>query len=327
MSNLELTMACGSYDRTIALQDGSVSPAGIDINFLSMRPGPMFRRQARSAEFDVAEFSFSTYCMLRSRGDIRMMAIPVFASRKFRHGHIFVNDSISEPSDLIGKRVGCHEYQNTASVWIRGIVKDEYGVAPEDVNWVLGGLNAAKSEGDRIPLEFGPGMHVERTPAGRYSSEMLESGDIDAIISAEIPDSFWRKGGVVRRLIPDYREVEMEYFRRTRIFPIMHLVVIKSEVYERHPWVAANLMQAFEEAKQVGQERLRYSGALFASLPWLGQHIEEVDAMTANQGLFPYGVEPNRHVLETFLGYSLDQGLIDRPMSVEDLFAPETAQL
>lgn len=323
MSKIELTMACGSYDRTIALADGTVAPEGININFLSMRPGPMFRRQARNAEFDVAEFSFSTFCMLKSRADTRMIAIPVFASRKFRHGHIFVNDSVAEPSDLIGKRIGCHEYQNTASTWIRGILKDEYGVSQEDVKWVLGGLNAPKNEGDRIPLNFGPNMQVERMAADRYSSEMLEKGDIDALISAEIPESYARPGSPVKRLFPNYRALEEDYFRRTRIFPIMHTVVIKAEIYERHPWVVRSLMDAFEEAKRVGQDRLRYSGALFASLPWLGPHLEELDELTGNEDLFPYGVEPNRHVLETFLGYSFDQGLIGEPMKVDELFATE----
>lgn len=325
MSKIEVTLACGLYDRTMALQDGSVAAQGMNINFLPMRPSSLFRRQARNAEFDIAEFSFSTYCMLRSRGDTRMIAIPVFPSRKFRHSHIFVNDeSIREPADLVGKRVGMHEYQNTASTWIRGILKEDYRVGPEDVTWVLAGLNAPKVEGDRIPMEFAPDMKVSRAPNDRYLTEMLDSGYISAIISAEAPESLGAEGSTVRRLFPDYEKVEQAYFQRTGIFPIMHTVVLKSDVYERHPWAARNVMEAFEQAKQVGRSHLRYSAALFCSLPWLGRHIEEADELSNGEDLFPYGLEPNRMVLEKFLGYSLEQGLLQRPLSVEELFAVET---
>jgi 4,5-dihydroxyphthalate decarboxylase len=324
VSKVDVTLACGLYDRTLALHDGSVTADGLNINFLPMRPSSLFRRQARNAEFDVAEFSFSTYCMLRSRGDLRMIAIPVFPSRKFRHSHIFVKDeSIRAPADLVGKRVGMHEYQNTASTWIRGILKEEYGVGPEDVHWVLAGLNAPKMEGDRIPMDFGADMKVTRAD-DRYLTDLLETGEIAAIISAEVPDTLGRSDATVRRLFPDYVEVEQDYFRRTGIFPIMHTVVVKSEIYQRHPWVAKNLMEAFEKSKEVGSTHLRYSAALFCSLPWLGSYIEETDQISQGADLFPYGLEPNRMVLEKFIEYSFDQGLIKTPLAVEDLFAKET---
>jgi len=323
MSKVRITLACGAYDRTIPLQDGTVSPPGIDINFLPMRPSSMFRRQARHAEFDVSELSFSTYCMLKARGDSRMIAIPVFPSRKFRHGFVFVNTAaVSGPSDLIGKRIGVHEYQNTASTWIRGILHDDHGVRKEEVSWYLGGLNAPKPEGDRIPMEFGENMDVHRLGDDEYLSEMLEAGEIQAVISPEVPASF-RPDSPVRRLFPDFLEVEREYYRRTRIFPIMHTVVIRTDLYESHRWMARTLFEAFEAAKEVGRERLRYTGALYSSLPWLDHHVEEMDRLTEGQDLFAYGLEPNRHVLETFLGYSRDQGLIDRPLVLEELFAPE----
>lgn len=325
MGKLNVTLACGSYDRTIPLQDGTVKIDGIELNFIPMRPGDLFRRQARHAEFDVAELSFSTYCMLHNRGDERMVAIPVFPSRKFRHSHIFVNDdSIQEPRDLIGKRVGAHEYQNTASAWIRGILSEEYGVRPEQLKWYLGGINAPKLAGDRIPLEFGSNMDVTRIPEGRYLSQMLEAREISAIISAERPDSFVDENSSVRRLFPDYQKVEREYYERTRIFPIMHTVVIRRDIYEQNRWIARSIYEGFERAKEVGSERLRYTGALYASLPWLGQHLEELDLLTAGGDLFQYGLSANRSVLEKFLGYSLEQGLIDSVPDVEDLFAPET---
>lgn len=325
MSNLPLTLACGSYDRTIPLQDGTVDIEGVNLNFVSMRPGDLFRRQARHAEFDVAEMSFSTYCMLHTRGDERMVAIPVFPSRKFRHSHIFVNDpSITEPANLIGKKIGAHEYQNTASAWIRGILSEEYGVRPDQVQWHLGGINAPKSEADRIPLEFGPHMDVTRIPGDRYLSEMLVAGEISVIISAERPDSFVAEGSTVRRLFPDSQRVEREYFEKTGIFPIMHTVVIKRDIYDRNPWISRQIYEAFDRAKAVGRERLRYTGALYASLPWLGQHIEEMDALSGGKDLFEYGIEANRFVIEKFLGYSEEQGLISRVPKVEELFAEET---
>lgn len=323
MTKLHVTIACGTYDRTIPLQDGTVSAPGLDINFLPMGPSDLFRRQARHAEFDIAEFSFSTYCMLRSRGDDRMIAVPVFPSRKFRHSHIFVNDAVKEPSDLIGKQVGVHEFQNTASTWIRGILKDDYGVAQEDMRWVLGGLNAPKPQGDRIPMNFSPAMEVTRATQDQALSDMLQQGEISGIISAEIPESFRRPASGVRRLFPDYQTIETEYYQRTRIFPIMHTVVIKSALYDRYPWIARTVIDAFEEAKRVGQSRLRYSAVVYSSLPWLSRHIEDLDLMTGGEDLFAYGLESNRHVLETFLRYSQEQGLIDHPLAVDDLFAPE----
>lgn len=325
MSNLRLTLACGSYDRTIALQDGTVSPNGIDLTFLPMRPTELFRRQARHAEFDASELSFSTYSILRSRGDTRFVAIPVFPSRKFRHSHIFVNgDTVAEPSDLRGRRVGCPEFQNTATTWIRGILGEHYGVGVDTVQWFSGGLNAPKTVGDRIPLKVAPDISITRIPSDRFLSEMLVHGDIDALISANTPDCLEAPGSSVRRLIADNITVEKAYYEKTRIFPIMHTVVIRTEVYERQRWVARNLMEAFEEAKHVGRERLAYPGALYSSLPWLAQHLEEADAMAVGGDLFDYGLEPNRHVLETLLGYSLEQGMIDRPLTADELFAPET---
>jgi 4,5-dihydroxyphthalate decarboxylase len=325
MKTVQLTLACGSYDRTIPLQEGTVTASGIDITFLAMRPTQLFRRQARHAEFDASELSLSTYTILRSRGDTRMTAIPVFPSRKFRHSHIFVNgDNIKHPADLEGKLVGCPEFQNTATTWIRGILGDQYGVPASSIRWLSGGLNAPKREGDRIPLKVASNIELSRIGPTKYLSKMLEDGEIDALISANTPDCFGAPGSTVRRLITDYKSVEMDYYQQTGIFPIMHTVVIRTSLYNQYPWLAVNLMDAFEEAKRVGRERLEYPGALYSSLPWLTHHLEEIDELSGGTDLFAYGIEPNRHVLETFLGYSLEQGLIDRPLSVDELFAVET---
>lgn len=327
MSTLKLTLGCCSHDRTIPLQDGTVTIGGIDLNFLPMSPGDLFRRQARHAEFDVAEFSLSTYCMLHDRRDERMIAIPVFPSRKFRHSHIFVNEeSITAPADLIGKKVGVHEYQNTAAVWIRGVLSEEYGVPPDQIKWYLGGINAPKSDGDRIALEFGPNMDVTRIPEDRYLSEMLVANEISAIISAERPDSFVAEGSPVRRLFPNYPSVERDYFERTGIYPIMHTVVIRRDLYEKNPWIARHIYDGFEKAKSIGQERLRYAGTPYTSLPWLGHHLEDIDALSKGADMFQYGLKGNRAVLEKFVGYSAEQGLISAVPELEDLFAVETLQ-
>jgi 4,5-dihydroxyphthalate decarboxylase len=325
MSRLQLTLACGSYDRTIPLQDGTIVPSGVDLNFLPMRPTELFRRQARNAEFDIAEFSFSTYTILQSRGDMRMIAIPVFPSRKFRHSHIFVKgDAIRGPSELAGKRIGNPEFQNTATTWIRGILSEHYGVATNSVKWFTGGLNAPKTEGDRIPVRVGSGITVEPIPPDRFLSDMLDTGEIDALICANVPDCYGSPESSVRRLIENHVEVEKDFFRKTQIFPIMHTVVIKREIYDRNPWLARNLVEAFEEAKRVGRSRLEYPAALYSSLPWLVEHIDEMDQLSGGRDLFAYGIEPNRHVLETFLAYSLEQGLVDRALTVDELFAVET---
>ena len=251
---LNLTLACGLYDRTLALQTGAVRPDGIDLNFLVMTPAEIFRRQARHAEFDVAEMSFSTYSILLGQGDHRMIAIPVFPSRKFRHSEIIVNvnSGVREPKELIGRRMGSPEYQQTAAVWLRGQLQHDYGVPPDQIEWCFGGLNEPEDWAPRIPVAIPSNYRVQTLSNQQCLNDMLEEGKIDAVMGANLPRSFLEGSPNVARLFPDYQEVEADYYRRTGIFPIMHTVVIKREIYEKAPWVAMSMYRAFVEAKEYG---------------------------------------------------------------------------
>ncbi len=322
---LSLTLACGEYDRTLALQNGSVRPDGIDINYLPMLPSELFRRQARHAEFDIAEFSLSTLCHLNDEGDRRLVAIPVFPSRKFRHSEIWVNTQagIRYPADLRGKRIGAMEYQQTAAVWQRAMLQYDYGVSPSEVEWCFGAYEVPGTYSERVPLELPSSIRTTIIPNEKCLDQMLEDGEIDALMGADPPRCVKKNSPNVVRLFPDYYEAEVEYFRRTQLFPIMHTVVIKRELYEEHPWVATNLYKAFVEAKALAADRLPQAGALFCMLPWLLKHVED-DLAILGPDPFPYGLEENRYALETFMGYVHEQGIIKKPMTPDQLFASET---
>ena len=323
---LKLTLACAQYDRTAALQNGSVVPQGIELNYLEMGAHELFQRQSRNAEFDVAEMSLNTYSMLCSRDDHRMVAIPVFVSRVFRHADIYVNTGagIREPKDLIGKRVGAQEYQQTAAVWIRGHLQHEYGVRPDQMEWYFGGFNQPERFTERIPISLPSSVRTVTISDQQCLDQMLERGEIDAIAAASAPGSFLRGSPKVARLISNYREVEADYFRRTGIFPIMHTVVLRREAYEKAPWIAMSLYQAFVEAKALAMRRLREVGALMCMVPWLGMHLQGQEELVGSDP-FAYGLgEQNRKVVGTLLQYSLEQGLLNRPVTVEEMFVPET---
>jgi 4,5-dihydroxyphthalate decarboxylase len=325
LAKLQLSLACGLYDRTLPLVDGAAAPDGIDLNFLAVPPGELFRRQARHAEFDVSEFSLSTYAMLQARGDRRLVAIPVFPSRMFRHAYIFVNSraGIREPRDLVGRRIGTMEYQQTAAVWMRGLLEHEYAVPPDSVTWYFGGYDEPAPFTARVPVELPPGVRAQTIPSEASLNQMLVDGEIDALMGARPPRAFREGAPGVARLFPNPQQVELDYYRRTGIFPIMHTVVVKREIYERAPWVAVSLYKAFVEAKAIGHQRLTLSNAVHCSLPWLLLQLEELQA-TMGSDPFPYGLDENRAVLETFLQYALEQGLLERALTVDELFAPET---
>ena len=324
---LKLTYAGGLYDRTVALQNGSVSAEGIDLNFVMMHAGEFQRRQARNAEFDASEFSLSTYTILFSQGDSRLIGIPVFPSRRFRHSDIYINtkSGIRQPQDLAGKRVGAMEYQQTAGVWIRGILEDQYGVGAEQIEWYFGGYHEPKNYTERVPVALPSNVRTVTISNRQSLNEMLDHGEIDALMGATPPPSFRNRSPNVGRLFPNYKDVELAYFKQTGIFPIMHMVALKREIYEKNPWVAASLYKAFVRAKIQGMRHMEfhYGGGLFCSLPWLWSHLEETREQIGPDP-FMYGVEENRSVLEAFLRYSFRQGMITKQLAVEDLFAPET---
>jgi 4,5-dihydroxyphthalate decarboxylase len=320
---LRLTLAAGHYDRTEALRDGRVRPEGIELTYLMLRVEEIFWRMAQYREFDAAEFSLGGYFVRRGRGADDLIALPVFLSRFFRHSGLFVNANagIHRPEDLRGKRIGVPEYQMTAAVWVRGFLSDDYNVRPEDVEWVQGGLE----DPGRLPFEPAepPGVRLGFASNDRSLAQMLASGEIDALVTARTPSTFSRHGGSVRRLFEVPWQVERDYFRRTRIFPIMHTAVVRREVLDANPWVAVTLTKAFQEAKALALEDLTQTSALPISLPFLVDHAyETLDLM--GEDFWPYGLEANRHTLETFSRYMHEQGLTSEPLSVDTLFPEST---
>jgi 4,5-dihydroxyphthalate decarboxylase len=317
MAGLALTLACGDYDRTLPLRTGAVRPDGVELKVLTLEPEEMFYRMARFREFDVAEFSLSTYTVLRGRGE-PLIAIPVFPSFAFRHSAIFVRDGagIREPRDLVDKRVGVPKYHMTAAVWVRGILEDEYGVAPSDLHWFEGGEGAAVKE---VDVTLPPEIRHDVVPGDKNLGHLLAAGELDAFIGARRPAG---AGGAapVRRLFPDFRRTERAYYEKTGIFPIMHTVVLKEELTRRHPWLARALYDAFTEAKRLAYRRLADTAVLPYVLPWLVAEVEETRALMGDDP-FPYGVARTRKAVETLAGYSFRQGLAPRRLAVEELFS------
>ena len=322
--SLYLTLACPPYDRILPLAYGRVLPEGIRLNYLSLEVEEIFWRQLRNQEFDVSESSLSSYVMLRSRGDERFIAIPVFPSRFFRHACVFINThkGIREPQDLKGKVVGLPEYQITAVVWLRGIFQDEYGVFPRDIQWRSGGEETPGRK-EKIRLHLPPDIDLQPIPPDKYLSQMLDNGEVDAMFTARAPSCFTKGSSNVARLFENPREVEEAYYRKTGIFPIMHTIIIKRDVYGKNPWIAVNLYKAFCEAKEMVMRRYAETAALYVTLPWIHDEIERTKT-AIEEDWWPYGVQKNRNVLETFLRYHHEQGLSARLMTMDELFAPET---
>lgn len=321
---LRLSFGCWNYDRTRALMDGSVAPDGIDLTYLNMPVEETFFRMLRHREFDLAEMSLSSYTVSCHKDPRPFVAIPVFPSRFFRHSSIYVNANagIREPKDLIGKRVGCPEYQMTAPVWIRGILSDEYGVKVDDVTYHTGGEESPNRE-EKLKLDLPANIRVEPIPSGKTLAAMLRTGEIDALYTARKPSTY--DGKTVTRLFEDFVPVERAYFRKTGIFPIMHTVAIRREVYEANRWIAQSLFKAFGEAQRRTYEDLRETAALKAMLPWLHAHVEEARREMGDD-YWAYGFKPNRATLETFLRYHFEQGLSKRLLTPEEIFVPETME-
>jgi 4,5-dihydroxyphthalate decarboxylase len=326
MAKLRLNLACWNYDRTRALADGSVQPDGIDLNYLDLPVEETFFRMLRYREFEVAELSLSSYTVSLFAEQQPFIAIPVFPSRFFRHSCIYVNAdaNIRTPQDLIGKRIGTPEYQMTAPVWIRGILSEHYGVPVDGVTYYTGG-EEEPGRPEKIPLDLPPHIKVQPIGERQTLSAMLASGEIDALHTARMPSTFSLGRGAVQRLFPNYKEVEQEYYRKTRIFPIMHTVAIRRDVYEQNRWVAQSLYKSFVEAQRRTYQDLYMTAALKAMLPWLTSHVEETRALMG-EDFWGYGFEPNRAALATFLRYHHEQGLSKRLLEPEELFAPETMQ-
>ena len=326
MAKLRLSFGCWNYDRTRALQDGSIGVDGIDLVCLNMPVEETFFRMLRNREFDVAELSLSSYTVSLFRDPKQFIAIPVWPSRFFRHSSIYINTQagIHAPGNLAGKRIGNPEYQMTAPVWIRGLLQDEYGVAVDSPTYVTGGEEEPGRD-EKIKLDLPANIRVEPIGATQTLSQMLAEGEIAALQTARMPSTYLSRPDRVRRLFENYPEAEKDYFRRTRIFPIMHTVAIRRELYEAHPWVAMSLYKAFVQAQKIAYEDLYQTAALKTMLPWLTAHVEEA-RRELGEDFWPYGFHSNRHVLDTFLRYHHEQGLSKRRLKPEDLFAKETLE-
>lgn len=322
MADLTLTLACGPYDRTEALRSGIVRPEGMDLVYVPIQSPPeLFARMVHKESFDAAEMSTSLYLQLRAQGELPFVALPIFPSRMFRHGYVFVRDDagIAAPADLAGKRIGIQEYHQTAGVWIRGILGRDYGVDFSQVRWFEGGVNAPRVPDPAVDRRPEGPLDIRFIGSDRSLDELLAAGEIDAYLGARRPQSFGRHPGV-RRLFTDPRAEERAWFQRTGIFPIMHTLVVRESLLERHPWIAESLFKAFEEAKQWCLEKMRFSGSSRYTLPWLQADLDEIDEVFGGDP-WPYGLEPNRAALEALLGFLVDQRFLREAPRLESLFA------
>ncbi len=326
MAKLRLTLACGDYDRTRGLRDGSVRPDGIELTYLPLPVEETFFRMIRHREFEVAELSLSSYVHSLQADPSPFVALPVFVSRMFRHGSIYINAEagIATPEDLCGKEVGAPEYQLTAGVWIRGILADYHGVPVDSVTYRTGGQERP-GRIEKASLDLPDRIGIE--PIGREQtlSQMLASGEIDALYTPRIPRPFARGDPRVQRLFPDVIAAEKAYFAASGIFPIMHVVVVRRDIYQAYPWVAQSLYKAFTLAKDQVFDHLYDSSALRFMLPWLNSHLEEARQLLG-EDYWSYGLQANRKVLDTFLRYHHEQGLSSRLVAAEELFAPEATE-
>jgi 4,5-dihydroxyphthalate decarboxylase len=319
---LKLTLACWDYDRTRPLMDGRVQPDGIDLDILVLRPRETFPRMLEHQEFDVSELSLASYVTLKARGACPFVAVPVALSKIFRHSCIYLraDAGIKTPQDLRGKRVGTTQYGSTAVVFMKGLLQHEYGVGPADVHWFIGGLDTP-TQRPLVPLNLPEAIKLEFLGENQTLEGMLEAGELDALFSIYIPDSFARGAPHIVRLFPDYKEAEKDYYRRTRIFPIMHTVVVREELHREHPWVARSIYDAFRAARDLAVNGLYDTDALRLALPWLIDHLEETQAVFG-EDFWSYGLEPNRPTLEGIGHYVHEQGLAPRTVSPDELFAP-----
>ena len=310
---LHLTLATGDYESIRALKEGTVQPDGIELTVLTdMTSDTRHWRMLRNREFDIAELSMSNYLMAKYTG-LPFTAIPVFLHRRFRHGFIFLNTSkgIKKPADLLGRRVGLRNFQATANLWIRGILEHEHGLPHRSVHWF-------KQDEEEVDWTPPADLDIQRIPAGKSVETMLVEGELDALIHPEIIQPILDKDHRVSRLFPNYRDLEIDYYKRTGIFPIMHTTAIKQEIVDKYPWVAINLMQAFEESKKAAYKRVE--NPRIVPLAWFRSFLEEQEELLGHDPWVYCLGEMNRNSLETLMQYSREQGLLGRKMSLEELF-------
>ncbi len=318
---IPITIACGDYDRTRAIKDGRVQVEGCDVTYVAIEPEEAFHRAFKHQEFDVSELSFSSYLRTVDGGNSPYVGIPAFVSRLFRHSGIYIRTDrgIREPADLKGKVIGLPEYQITAVVWLRGIMQDEYGVKPTDIHWRQGGIEEP-GRTERTALKQIAGLDLQSIPSDKTLSGMLASGELDGMFSARAPSCFLKGAPNVGRLFPDYRAAEKAYYKKTGMFPIMHLMGIKRHLVDAHPWLPASLYKAFVEAKVYAMREVREINALPVSLPWLVRETEETIALMG-EDFWSYGAHENAKEIGALTRYSFEQQLVSRKLGLDDLFA------
>jgi 4,5-dihydroxyphthalate decarboxylase len=316
VEKVSLTLAIGDYEHTRDLATGQVPVQGVSLNVLTLPPEEAFFRFTFFREWEVSEMSMGKYVSLRSQEDNAITAIPVFPSRVFRQSMIYVAEGskITKPEELKGKRIGVPEWAQTAVIYARGYLVREAKVPLNSVEWVQAGLSEA-GRVEKVKLKLPEGVRLRPEPE-RSLNDMLLAGDLDAVLSARPPRAFGRG---IRRLFQDYEEIEAAYFKQTGVFPIMHVIVIKTDVLERHPWLAMNLYKAFEEAKRRSIERLSDITASHAPLAWLAPYTERMKGLFG-EDFWPYGLEKNRKTLQAFVDFAFEQGVCHRRLELEELF-------
>jgi 4,5-dihydroxyphthalate decarboxylase len=326
MPDLNLSVAIGDYDRNRPLIDGDVAIDGVSPVFLRLAPEEIFFRAFRHVEFDICELSLSSYTIKTARGDCPYVGIPAFVSRAFRHTAIFIRSDrgIECPADLRGKRIGVPEYQLTACVWARAILDADYGVKASDIRWVRGGIEQP-GRPEKIMVELPEDIGVEAAPSDRSLNAMLEAGEIDGFIGPRSPSCFDNGHPLVRRLFADPISAATDYFRRTRIFPIMHIVGVRRALVEAHGWLPSTVLKAFAQSKSRALAMLNDTSATKVTLPFVEEQLATARDLMG-QDFWPYGVEPNRHVLDSFLEHHHRQGLSERRLTVDELFPASTRE-
>lgn len=322
MAKLTLSIAVGDYDRTRPLIDGAVQIDGVDPIVMTLSPEEIFFRAFRGAPFDICELSLSSFAVKTATGDCPYVGVPAFLSRAFRHTSIYVaKNRITRPQDLKGRKVGVAEYQLTANVWARSLLAD-HGVSPADVVWVRGGLEEP-GRLEKVAVAVPPAVRLEAAPAGATLSRLLADGEIDAVISPRAPSAFESGHPNVGWLFDDPIAAAKDYYRQTRIFPIMHLVGVRRELAERHPWLPAAALKAFTAAKAAALRHLGDTAATKATLPFVEEQLRDARQLMGTD-FWSYGLAPNRHVLDAFLGHHHDQGLSPCLLRADELFHPST---
>ena len=326
MSDLPLSIAIGDYDRNRPLIDGAVPIDGVDPVFMKLTPEELFFRAFRHQEFDVSELSFSSYVVSVSRNDAKYVAIPAFLSRAFRHSSIYIrNDKgINSPEDLKGKRIGVAEYQLTANVWARALLEDEYGVKPSDISWIRGGMEVADRP-EKVKLNLPADVNMQPAPKGRTLNQLLSDGEIDGYIGPRTLSCFDNNHPKIERLFTDSKGAALDYYKRTSIFPIMHIVGVRRTIVDQHPWLPMALLKGFEQSKAIALKALADTSVTKITLPFVEEQLEDTQRLLG-EDYWSYGFKANMKTLDMFLEHHHRQGLSERRVKLDELFWPATLE-